>query len=159
LGVPLYRLLGGRAVSQVRAYANVGYAAAARDAEHVAAAAAEAVRAGYGAVKFYPFGMRPARGASAADERRWIAEGIDIVRTVRAAVGDDVDILIDLMHQFQEFKQVREIMRRLDSCNLYWVEDPFAHDDPVELAELRRAIGPRLAGGAPLLSHRQWLPL
>ena len=50
------------------------------------------------------------------------------MRAVRSAVGDSVDILVDLMHQFRDAKQVLDIFRQLDSCNLFWVEDPFVHD-------------------------------
>ena len=159
LNVPVYQLLGGRAVDRVRAYANIGYAAATREPQAVAAAAREAVRQGFDAVKFYPFGMRPSAGAGSTAERRWIAEGIEIVRAVREGVGDDVDILVDLMHQFQDVKQVRDMLRRLDRYGLFWVEDPFVRDDPVQLAELRNLIQPRLAGGAPHLSRHDWRPL
>jgi galactonate dehydratase len=84
---------------------------------------------------------------------------MDCVRAVRSAVGDGIDILLDLMHQFSEFKQVRGVLQRLDAFNLFWVEDPFVCDHPDQLAQLRQAIGPRLAGGAPLLSRHEWRPL
>lgn len=158
LGVPVYQLLGGAAGHRVRGYANIGYAAAARTPEALAEAAVAAVGEGFDALKFYPFGMRPP-GMTAGEEARWIQSGTESVRAVRSAVGDSVDILLDLMHQFTEFKQVRGILQRLDDINLYWVEDPFVCDHPSQLAELRQAIGPRLAGGAPLLSRHEWRPL
>lgn len=158
LGVPVYKLLGGAAGHRVRGYANIGYAAAARTPEALAQAAVRAVEDGFDAIKFYPFGMRPAAMA-AAEEKRWIEAGIECVRTVRAAVGDEVDILLDLMHQFVDFKQVRNMLQRMDALNLFWVEDPFVCDHPTQLAELRQAIGPRLAGGAPLLWRHEWRPL
>lgn len=159
LGVPVYQLLGGRVRSAVRAYANIGYAAAARDTESLATAARGAVADGFDAVKFYPFGMRPVDGMLASEERRWIAEGIENVRVVRETVGNDVDVMVDLMHQFSDVKQLREIAERLDPYDLFWIEDPFTHDHPAQLAELRASIRCRLAGGAPLLSLQDWLPL
>jgi galactonate dehydratase len=63
------------------------------------------------------------------------------------------------MHQFSDVKQLRDIAGRLDPYNLFWIEDPFAQDNPVQLAELRGSIRCRLAGGAPLLSRHDWLPL
>jgi galactonate dehydratase len=116
------------------------------------------VNEGFDAIKFYPFGMRTP-GTSAVEDTRWINSGIDCVRAVRAAVGADVDILVDLMHQFVDFKQVRTVLRRLDEADLFWIEDPFVCDHPAQLAELRQAIAPRLAGGAPLLSRHEWRPL
>jgi galactonate dehydratase len=158
LGVPVYQLLGGAAGHRVRGYANIGYAAAAKTPEALAETAAAAVRDGFDAVKLYPFGMRPA-AMTAGEEARWLRSGIDCVQAVRRAVGDEVDILADLMHQFADFKQVRGVLQRLDASNLYWVEDPFVCDHANQLAELRQAIGPRLAGGAPLLSRHEWRPL
>lgn len=159
LNVPVYQLLGGRSLDRVRAYANVGYAAAARTPEALAAVARKAMQDGFDAVKFYPFGMRPPNSSGSMAQRRWLDEGVEIVRAVREAVGADVDILIDLMHQFEDGKELLQVLRRLERHRLFWVEDPFVHDDPARLAELRSAIEPRLAGGAPHLSRHEWRPL
>ncbi|AOB32775.1 hypothetical protein AKI39_21585 [Bordetella sp. H567] len=156
--MPVYQLMGGSVRDQLRTYANIGYAAAGRDAESLARVAMAAVAEGYDAIKFYPFGIRPVN-CSSTDQRAWISQGIDIVRAVRGAVGDSVDVLIDLMHQFQDYRDVLDIVRRVDPYHLYWVEDPFMHDDPVQLSGLRQAMGPRLAGGAPLLARHDWRSL
>jgi galactonate dehydratase len=159
LGVPVYQLLGGRAIDRARAYANIGYAAQGSDPDAVASVAQQAVEQGFEAVKLYPFGMRPSSAAGNAGKRRWIDHGVETVRAVRAAVGPETDVLIDLMHQFDDAKEVRDLLRRLEVCDLFWVEDPFLRDDPMQLAELRGKIAPRLAGGAPHLTRHDWLPL
>ncbi|MGE0800337.1 MAG: mandelate racemase/muconate lactonizing enzyme family protein [Lautropia sp.] len=158
LGVPVYQLIGGAAGHRVRAYANIGYAARSRSPSALAEAAAAAVRDGFDAIKLYPFGMRP-HGMTAGEEARWIDSGIACARAAREAVGDRGDVLVDLMHQFAELKQIRDVLRRMDDCNFFWVEDPFVSDHPAQLAELRQAIGPRLAGGAPLIARHEWRPL
>lgn len=158
LGVPVYRLLGGRVRDGVRAYANIGYAAAGSTPEALAKAARAALKEGYDAIKFYPFGVRPASGDNKA-HRHWISEGIDSVHAVRDAVGNEVDILVDLMHQFTDCKEARSIAKLLEPCNLYWIEDPFVNDHPQQLAEFRAATGCRLAGGAPTLSRDSWRAL
>lgn len=159
LGVPVYRLLGGRVRDRVRGYANIGYAAAGSNPEALAEAARSAVAEGYDAIKFYPFGMRPGTGADAKEHRRWISEGVESVRAVRNAVGDEVDILVDLMHQFADCKEARSIAKLLEPCNLYWIEDPFVNEHPQQLAEFRSTTGCRLAGGAPTLSRDSWRAL
>jgi len=160
LGVPVYQLLGGRAIDRVRAYANIGYAAKSSEPESIASVARQAIEQGFEAVKLYPFGMRPGSATTdTARKRRWLDEGVEVIRAVRTAVGPDTAILIDLMHQFDDAKEVRDLLRRLEACDLFWVEDPFVRDDPAQLAELRGTIGPRLAGGAPHLSRHDWRPL
>lgn len=159
LGVPVYQLLGGRVRERVRAYANIGYAATSTSPEALAEAARRAVSEGFDALKLYPLGMRPAGGPDATTERRWLREGEGRVRAVREAVGPDVDILADLMHQLSDLSEATHFARQLDACNLFWIEDPFPRDDPRQLAEFRQRIGPRLAGGAPHLTRHEFRPL
>ena len=159
LGIPVYQLLGGGVREKVRGYANIGYASRDNSPEALAEAAAAARAEGFDSIKLYPFGMRPAGGPDAVAEREWIESGIERVRAVRQAVGSDVSILVDLMHQFVDIHEARRVAKRLDRFDLFWIEDPFEHDDPRQLAEFRQSIGPRLAGGAPHLTRREFRPL
>ncbi len=89
-GQPVYRLLGGQARERLPAYANGWYGGAAAPADY-AARACEVVRRGYSAMKFDPFGiawkeMTPAQ----------MNEAERIVAAVREAVGDGVDLMIEV---------------------------------------------------------------
>jgi galactonate dehydratase len=159
LGVPVHRLLGGRCRDTVRAYANIGYALKGADAGQVAEVAARAVAQGFTAVKFYPFGERPSGRPDGITERRWIDLGVARVRAVREAVGPQVEILVDLMHQIPELAEAKQVARLLEPLDLFWIEDPLMTDDPARLAEYRRGIRPRLAGGAPHLTRHEFRPL
>jgi galactonate dehydratase len=159
LGIPVYQLLGGKVREKVRGYANVGYVARDNSPEAIAEAARSASRAGFDSVKLYPFGMRPSGGPDRIAEVKWIELGIERIRAVREAVGPDVSVLVDLMHQFVDLQEARQVAKRLDRFDLFWIEDPFGYDDPRQLAEFRRCIGPRLAGGAPHLTRREFRPL
>src|SRR5215204_5568093 len=87
LGVPVWRLLGGKVRPRIRAYAN-GWYRGPREPESFAEAAASVVARGYTALKFDPFGDAY-RFISPAELRR----SLDIVGAVRDAVGDDAEIL------------------------------------------------------------------
>lgn len=159
LGVPVYQLLGGKCRDEVRAYANIGYALGDEGAETLARVAAAAVDAGFTALKFYPFGERPHGGRDASTDARWLERGLDRIRVVRDAVGPRVDLLIDLMHQLFGLAEAKHVARELEPLDLFWLEDPFAEDDAPRLAEYRRSIRPRLAGGAPILTRHALRPL
>lgn len=159
LRVPVYQLLGGAVRSRVRAYANIGYALAEESPEEYARVAKAVVRSGFSAVKLYAFGEKPDDGESPHALRDWIGQGVERVRAVREAVGPEVDILLDLMHQIDDFKVAKRISELLLPFNLFWIEDPFSHDIPELLARYRDDIGTRLAGGAPYLDVRDYRAL
>lgn len=159
LGVPTYQLLGGAVRDRVRAYANIGYAIRDDSPAESARVAAEAVAAGFSAVKLYAFGEKPDGGSSPAAVREWLQMGIERVRAVRYAVGADVDVMVDLMHQIDDVKLATSIAASLAPLDVFWIEDPFVHDRTDVLTGFRTAISTRLAGGAPYLDMRDFAPL
>src|SRR5262249_30681556 len=94
LGVPVWKLLGGRFRSRVLAYAN-GWYQSDRDPTAIATLARAVVERGYRALKLDPFGGASAE-ISSSDRRR----AIDIVAAVRDAVGPDVQLLIEMHGRF-----------------------------------------------------------
>ena len=94
LGVPIWKLLGGKFRERVPAYAN-GWYQAERDAKAIAAIARNVVGAGYRAIKLDPFGHASAE-LPAPERRRAIA----IVAAVREAVGPDVEIMVEMHGRF-----------------------------------------------------------
>jgi galactonate dehydratase len=156
---PVYQLLGGKCREGLRAYANMGFALHEGTNEELARVAKDAVASGFTALKFYPFGERPGGSRDGGTDRRWLELGLERVRIVREAVGPDVDILIDLMHQFFDFQEARQVARELETVGLYWIEDPFSSDDPQRLARFRREAQVRIAGGSPYITRREFGPL
>jgi galactonate dehydratase len=129
LGQPVYRLLGGAVRERIKAYAN-GWYTGERTPEEFSAAAQRVVAKGYRALKFDPFGS----GFYELD----LAEkgrAIELVEAVRAAVGPDVEILIEMHGRFNPATAI-EMARELERFKPSWVEEPVP---PENLAALKKA--------------------
>lgn len=136
LNQPAYNLLGGKVRDRIKLYAN-GWYRTERIAENFADCARAAVAKGYRALKFDPFG-----GSffdfSLAEKRLSIA----LVAAVREAVGDDVELLIEMHGRFTPAGAI-EMARELAPFKPSWFEEPVP---PENLDALRRAY----EGMAPL---------
>lgn len=138
-GEPVARLLGG-AREALPAYASWGElrspAQRAQDAQAL-------VELGFRAVK-----VRIARDR--------IDEGVAVVAAVREAVGDALEILVDLNQWWRMAGDIerglgpvdaRRVIERLREHGVLWVEEPLAGEDLVGMRSLRESTGVRIAGG------------
>jgi L-alanine-DL-glutamate epimerase-like enolase superfamily enzyme len=136
---PVATLLGG-ALNALPAYASWG---SLRDPGQRAEDAHALVEAGFRAVK-----IRIARDA--------IDLGVAAVAAVRAAVGDRLDIMVDLNQWWRMPGDIsralgpvdaRRVIERLRSYGVLWVEEPLAGEDRAGMRMLRSQTGVRIAGG------------
>jgi galactonate dehydratase len=140
LGLPLYRLLGGRAHDRLRVYANGWYqeqrepAAFARRAQEVAAA-------GYTAMKFDPLGH--SYRVMDSDERR---KALALVEAVRAALPDSVDIILEF-HDRLTSVEAAGLIADLVQFRPLWVEDPVWSADIPAVARVANSSPSRIACG------------
>ncbi len=139
LGVPVARLLGG-AGDRVPAYASCGVLLGPAERAEAALALREH---GFRALK-----LRIAR------ER--IEEGIAVVAAVREAVGDTMDVLVDLNQGWRMAGDIapalapsaaRRVVERLGELGVRWVEEPLPGHDLAGLRTLREQTGMAIAGG------------
>jgi galactonate dehydratase len=140
LGVPVWKLLGGRFRDRVPAYAN-GWYQAEREAGAIARLAKDVVERGYRALKLDPFGAASAE-LPAADRRR--AEAI--VAGVRDAVGPDVQILVEMHGRFTPATAVR-VASMLEPYDPEWIEEPVPPENAAALARVRSATRIPIATG------------
>jgi L-alanine-DL-glutamate epimerase-like enolase superfamily enzyme len=138
-GVPVATLLGG-AADRIPAYASLGEL---RSPAQRHEDAQELVARGFKAVK-----VRIARDR--------IAEGIAVVAAIRDAVGDALEIAVDLNQWWRMAGDItpgltpqaaREIVERLREHDVLWVEEPVAGDDLAGMRMLREQTGVRISGG------------
>lgn len=140
LGVPVYELLGGRYRDRVKAYAN-GWFAGASKPDQFARKAEAAAKAGFRALKFDPFGS--AYMQLEPGERRRTAE---VVRSIRDAVGDDVDLLIEVHGRLDVPTAIR-MAHKLAEFEPFWYEEPVPPESVQALAEVRSRIPIPVASG------------
>jgi galactonate dehydratase len=140
LNVPVWRLLGGQMRGRVRAYAN-GWYQGPRDPAFFAERAHEVVAMGYTALKLDPFGDAY-RFISSGELRRSIA----IVGAVRAAIGDDVDLLIEGHDRFSVSTAI-EVGHALAEFHPFWFETPVMSTEVEAMAEVARVLPFRVVGG------------
>jgi L-alanine-DL-glutamate epimerase-like enolase superfamily enzyme len=139
LGAPVATLLGGSA-RRIPAYASLGEQ---HPPQQRADDAQTLVNAGFRAVK-----VRIARDR--------IDEGIAVVAAIRGAVGDALEIMVDLNQWWRMAGDIapglgpqaaRRVIDRLTEHDVLWVEEPLAGDDISGMAMLRAQTGVRIAGG------------
>ena len=78
--------------------------------------------------------------------REDVMENVERVRQVRAALGDDMEILVDANQRWDVATNIR-VGRALEECNLFWYEEPVLADNIKQCAEVAAAISIPVATG------------
>lgn len=151
-GQPVYNLWGGRCHQKLRAYAN-GWYRGPRTPESFAEKAVQVVRRGYTALKFDPFG-----DAWRVLPRREFDLSLDIIRAVRSAVGDSVDLLIEGHCRFNVATAV-EFAEAMAPLRPMWFEEPVPHTHIRALVEVARRSPVPIATGENFFNKQQFAEL
>lgn len=146
VGLPTHALLGGATRTELRAYANINRRVQPRTPAGFAAAARQAVAAGYRHLKLAPFDGFPPPQAAPAERERAVESGIAAVVAVREAVGAGVEVMIDC-HSFFDVPLSIEVARRLEPQKLAWYEEPVAPERTEETLAIKKGIRQPMAGG------------
>jgi L-rhamnonate dehydratase len=133
---PVYRLLGGRTKPRVPVYASRLYSVELSELE---AEAKRYKKAGYKAMKLR-FGWGPTDGAAG------MQRNLALVRTVREAVGDGIDVMADA-YMGWTLDYAKRMLPLLEPFHLRWLEEPVIPDDARGYAELKSYGRIPIAGG------------
>lgn len=154
LGVPLYQLLGGRVRPALRVYANGWYRGdRGRTPESFADQARETVRRGYTALKFDPFGS-----AWRTVGREDFHHALACIAAVRAAVGPEIDLLIEGHNRFA----VHTALAFADAMAVYeptWFETPVPPHRVGSMIEVARRSPVPIACGEDYYCREQFADL
>jgi L-alanine-DL-glutamate epimerase-like enolase superfamily enzyme len=132
LGVPVWRLLGGRRHEWMPAYASGGWAPADRIAAELQGFLD---RGGFKAVK-----MRVGAGDGTLEH------SIRRVRAAREGLGETVEIMCDA-HGTWTVAEAKRFCRAVAECDLAWLEEPVCADDKRGQAEVRAVTDIPIASG------------
>jgi len=141
LNVPIYSLLGGVCNPRLKIYHN-GWWFGAKTHKDYARLAKEMADKGAKALKFDPL-----QGCDYFIDREQANQVIEAIRLVREAVGDDVELMIDVHARLSPDNSIR-LAREVEQYRPFWWEEPIPTDASVEdLAMVASSISiPVVAG-------------
>jgi len=152
LGVPVYRLLGGRVRERVRMYTHLGMGEMKAVYETVEAGplidrAHAVIEKGYRAVKvvIVPFSL-PLTGLPA------VTHFAAMMQRLREAVGPEIDIMVDF-HGRTTTGQAIEYIRAVEEYHPLFCEEPVPPENPEALLEVRRSVRVPIATGERLATR------
>jgi galactonate dehydratase len=158
LGAPVYELAGGAVRRELPAYANINRATADRSPAGFAANARQAVADGFRALKAAPFDGFPALEQPAGEVESATELGIACIEAMRAAIGPDVDLKIDVHSNF-DVPLAIEVAERLEPQALSWYEEPVPPTDLESTKAIKDGIRQTMAGGEFLFGIEGFAPL
>ncbi len=127
-GVPVYDLIGGRCQTSVPCYSSRLYAL--EDLDALAAEARRWAAAGFRSMK-QRFGFGPSDGQDG------MRRNVELIRTVREAVGPDIELSADA-YMGWDLGYSMEMAALLREYRLAWIEEPLMPHDFDGYAELKR---------------------
>src|SRR5438874_5100763 len=159
LGVPIYELLGGAVREDIPLYTHFQYA---RTVEQMVHNAAAEVARGSRAIKTDPFmaagGLSNVRYVEGQLERSIENTGVAMIEGIRAAVGPDIEVLVDA-HALYNVPTAIRLANRLAPCDITWFEEPCPPESYDALEQVRAQIPTRISVGERLYTRFEFLPV
>ena len=149
-GLPVYQLLGGKCRDKVRVFANVGGGTLDERAE----SAARSVQAGFTALRTTPFFS----GWQMDNPTRIVKTAVEIVRAIRQAVGDEVDLGLEI-HRNLGPDQAIMLAGELAPYRILYYEDPLVPESIEALEYIARHVSIPMATGERFYSLYQFREL
>lgn len=158
LNASIHQLLGGSCREKLRVYANFNRATWDRTPEGFAQNALKVVEDGFTAMKCAPFDDVSMRNISRGALNPAIRTGIQRVRSVREAIGPDIELMIDCHSRFNPGVAI-QIARELEDLHLFWLEDLVPLTDLNAISHVRQSISTPIATGENLRTKSRFYEL
>ena len=147
LELPVYKLLGGPVRDKVVCYPH----AQGRDEAELVANCRAAVDAGWKFLRWHLAPTAPGSdgGPEVLEPRHAVALAETHMAAVRAAVGDDVNLCLDV-HTRLDTAHAIDLCQRLAPYRPFFLEDPLRAENPASYRTLARHVA------APIAAGEQW---
>jgi len=148
LKTPIYNLLGGRCREKVKVYANRWFGNCHKPKDY-AKAATKVVEDGFRALKLDPFGTKFERINSYSFK---MDDVVGTLNAVRDAVGNDVDILIEMHGKLGTQSAIR-FCKEFEKFDPMFCEEPIAPGNVDAMVKVARNVDVPIAAGERLYSR------
>ena len=115
VNLPVYKLLGGKCREKIKVFANVSGG----NLDEIADDAERRVRQGFKSLRVTPF----FKGSERQTATETIKTAVEIVKTIREAVGYSVDLGVEIHRNLNPWEAVI-LARELELYRLLYIEDP-----------------------------------
>ena len=142
LDVPIYDLMGGKTREKARCYIHV-------EGETLSELTSDSIKKtkeGFTAIRFTPYSSSFFRYDSLSE---WIDDAENRVSAVREAVGNKIDLCIEIHRQMSPSESIM-LGKRLEKFNLYFFEDPMLPDSPEIMKTIQERCSLPIATGERL---------
>lgn len=159
LGVPVYKLLGGKFRDKIRLYADC-HAGEEESPQGYADKALEVVAQGFSAVKFDVDNT----GVGKLDAFNWtvgakeMAHVISLIEGIRDALGFEIDLAIDCHGQF-DLPSAITLAKAVEPLRLMWLEEPVPSENVSALAQVRASSSTVICTGENHYTRFEFLEL
>ena len=150
VNLPVYQLLGGKCRDKVKVFNNVGGDTLAERAE----SAVQNVEEGYISLRTTPFFSNWEKGTST----QAITTAVEIVRTIREAVGDDIDLGLEI-HRNLTPDEAIILAGELAPFHVLYYEDPIAPQSIEALEYVAQHVHIPIATGERFYNIQQFKEL
>jgi mannonate dehydratase len=168
-GMPVYQLLGGKCREAAAVYSHADGREPQEVEDNVRALMEQGYRyirvqmGGYGGWSggaSYWAGIKPEGAPEGAyfDPRAYVRGTLEMMEHVRAAVGDEVELLHDIHERLQPIDAVG-FAKDVEPFKLFFLEDALAPEDIEWFARIREQCATPLAMGELFNNPREWQPL
>src|SRR5215470_2211769 len=159
LGVPIYKLLGGKFRDSIRLYADC-HAGESDDVQAYCDKGLEVVGQKFSAVKFDVDNTGETKG----DPYNWTADAkemshiIGLISGLRESLGYEIDLAIDCHGQF-DIPSAITLAKAVEPLRLLWLEEPVPAENVDALAQVRRSSSTVICTGENQYTRYEFMEL